>query len=118
IGDANIVAAELVSKSGDRATVRVGELTVSLPHRGAVTGAIKIAIRPESLLLSAGRPNVPALEGQVAKAAYLGTHMEYTVTTALGALFAIDRLTLARPMAPGSTVWIGLADQGVTVIPA
>jgi iron(III) transport system ATP-binding protein len=118
IGDANIVAAELSAKSGERGTVRVGELTVTLPHRGAAPGAIKIAIRPESLLLTAARPATPAIEGQIAKAAYLGTHMEYTVTTALGSLFVIDRATLARPVTPGSTVWIGLADQGVTVVPA
>jgi iron(III) transport system ATP-binding protein len=118
IGDANIVTAELVSKSGDRGTVRVGDLTVSLPHRGAATGAIKIAIRPESLLLAAARPSAPAIQGEVAKAAYLGTHMEYTVTTALGALFVIDRATLAQPVPRGSAVWIGLADQGVTMVPA
>jgi iron(III) transport system ATP-binding protein len=117
IGDANIIAAELAAKSGERATVRIGELSLTLPHRGAAAGPIKIAIRPESLLLSAERPATPAIQGAVAKAAYLGTHMEYTVGTALGDLFVVDRVTLARPIAPGSTVWIGLAGQGVTVVP-
>jgi iron(III) transport system ATP-binding protein len=117
IGDANIVAAELSAKTGDRATVRVGELTLSLPHRNVAPGPIKIAIRPESLLLSAERPSTSAIQGEVAKAAYLGTHMEYTIGTALGDLFVVDRVTLARPIAPGSTVWVGLAEHGVTVVP-
>jgi iron(III) transport system ATP-binding protein len=117
IGDANIITAELTSKSGERATVRVGELSLTLPHRGAAPGPIKIAIRPESLLLSSERPSTPAIQGEVAKAAYLGTHMEYTIATALGELFVVDRVTLARPIAPASTVWIGLAGHGVTVVP-
>jgi iron(III) transport system ATP-binding protein len=118
IGDANIVNAELTATSGDRGTVRVGELSLTLPHRGLPPGAIKIAIRPESLLLAVAHPATPTIEGQVAKAAYLGTHMEYTISTTLGDLFVIDRMTLARPVAPGSTVWVGLASHGVTVVPA
>jgi iron(III) transport system ATP-binding protein len=118
IGDANIVNAELTTTSGDRGTVRVGELSLTLPHRGLPPGAIKIAIRPESLLLAVARPATPTIEGQVAKAAYLGTHMEYTISTTLGDLFVVDRMTLARPVAPGSTVWVGLAGHGVTVVPA
>jgi iron(III) transport system ATP-binding protein len=117
IGDANIVGAELAAKTGDHATVRVGALSITLPHRDAAAGAIQIAIRPESLLLATQRPASAAIEGEIAKAAYLGTHMEYTVRTALGDLFVVDRATLAHPAARGSAVWLSLADQGVTVVP-
>lgn len=117
IGDANIVPAELVARADGRGRVRVGELELELPHRDAPTGAIKVAIRPESFLLSHGRPNLPAIEGQVSKVAYLGTHMEYTVASSLGDLFVVDRATLISPLAVGSSVWIGLAEHGVTVVP-
>jgi iron(III) transport system ATP-binding protein len=69
-------------------------------------------------MLAAERSNRPALEGQIAKAAYLGTHMEYTVATALGDFFVVDRTTIAHPLLPGRSAWIGFADHGVTVIPA
>jgi iron(III) transport system ATP-binding protein len=117
IGDANIVTAELTAKTGDLGAARVGGVSITLPHRNADTGAIRIAIRPESLRLSAEPPGSPALEGHIAKVAYLGTHMEYTVTTALGDLFVVDRATLSHPVAPGRAVWLSFADQGVTVVP-
>ncbi len=119
IGDANIVPAELGPPNGHDGTarVRIGTLEKSLKHRGVRPGAIKVAIRPESLSLSPVKPNTPALEGRIAKAAYLGTHIEYTVTTALGDLFVVDR-AVDRPLAPGAGTYITLADHGVTVVPA
>ena len=54
---------------------------------------------------------------QEVQAAYLGDHMEYTVATALGELFVVDR-AVARPVPVGSPVWLELADHGVTVVPA
>ena len=118
IGDANIVDAELSAKRNGRGTVRIGEIELDLPHRDLAPGPIKVAIRPESIMLAAERSNRPALEGQIAKAAYLGTHMEYTVATALGDFFVVDRTTIAHPLLPGRSAWIGFADHGVTVIPA
>jgi iron(III) transport system ATP-binding protein len=97
--------------------VRIGDVEVALPHRGAGLGPVKVSIRPESLRVSVEAPAGPALRGSVAKAAYLGTHMEYAVTTALGELFVVDR-AVTRPIPVGSPVWMTLADHGVTVIPS
>jgi iron(III) transport system ATP-binding protein len=88
-----------------------------LPHRDAPPGPIKIAIRPESLVLVEAPPGGPALAGQVAKVAYLGTHMEYTVSTVVGDLFVVDR-AVSRPRAVGAAVWVAFADHGVTVVGA
>jgi iron(III) transport system ATP-binding protein len=116
IGDANLVDAELVSHHGTTARVRFGPIERDLPHRGVKPGAAKLSIRPESLLLSDVQPNRPTIAGQVAKAAYLGTHMEYGVTTELGELFVVDR-NVMRPLKVGGSVWVDLADHGVTVVP-
>ncbi len=116
IGDANLVKAELGRLDGERAPVRIGEATVELPHRGVAPGEVTVAIRPESLLISAERPNQPAIAGAIAKAAYLGTHMEYTIATALGDLFVVDR-AVTRPLSPGAQIWLRLGDHGVTVVP-
>jgi iron(III) transport system ATP-binding protein len=53
----------------------------------------------------------------VAKASYLGKHVEYTVATLVGELLAIDRHT-ADLISPGTDVWAVLASQGVTIVPA
>ncbi len=116
IGDANVVAAELIEVSGDRAKVVLGGIALELERRGARPGPVTVAIRPEALLLSADRPAAPAAPGRIGKAAYLGTHMEYTVTSALGELFVIDRMP-SRAFAAGAEVWISLPGTGVAIVP-
>jgi iron(III) transport system ATP-binding protein len=53
----------------------------------------------------------------VRKAAYLGTHMEYTVEAPIGQLFVVDR-DVARPIAAGTEVAIGFSDHGVALVPS
>jgi iron(III) transport system ATP-binding protein len=116
VGDSNLVDGEFTSRNGVSGQVRVGGVELRLPHRGAAPGPVKVAIRPESLVLSTGPPGRPALEGRIVKAAYLGTHMEYTVATPVGDLFVVDR-TVMRPAHAGTTVWVAFEDHGVTVVP-
>jgi iron(III) transport system ATP-binding protein len=117
IGDSNLVVGEMTSPQGELARVSLVGVELNLRHRNAEPGMVKVAIRPDSLLLSAERPNGQALQGRIAKAAYLGTHMEYTVASPLGDLFVVDRAIMG-PLAVGAEVWIRLADHGVTVIPS
>ena len=65
---------------------------------------------------SPAKPAGPALAGQILKVAYVGSHFEYNVHTALGTLFAIDRVG-PEPESNGSEVWLSFADRGVTIIP-
>ena len=116
IGDANLVTAELGPATGERAPVKIGEVTIALPHRQIPPGEVTVAIRPESLVIEVERTNLPAISATVGKAAYLGTHMEYTLSTGLGELFVVDR-AIMRPLKPGTQVWLRLADHGVTVVP-
>jgi iron(III) transport system ATP-binding protein len=115
IGDANLVEAELGAHRGSRAPVRLGGVEIELEHRGAPPGLVRIAIRPESIILS--RQNSSSLRGTVKKAAYLGTHMEYTVEAPIGQLFVVDR-DVARPIAAGTEVAIGFSDHGVALVPS
>ena len=116
IGDANIVEADLTAENGDRASVRLGPLTLDLPRRGAVKGKIKLAIRPDAPVLS-GTPVAGALEGRIAKSAYLGKQREYTVATPVGDLFVVER-GRAEERTVGSPAWLGFGDDGIVVLPA
>jgi iron(III) transport system ATP-binding protein len=116
IGDANLVDAELIEQRGDRALVRVGNVDLNPPCRGATNGPVKLAIRPDAMTLHAAQPNVPALAGRITKFSYLGKHFEYTVDTPIGALFAVDG-TMAKLLPVGCDVWITFAQRGVIVIP-
>src|SRR5687767_9260528 len=108
IGDANLVEAELGPHRGSRAPVRLGGL--ELEHRGAAPGPVRVAIRPESIVLRVSSP----LRGTIRKAAYLGTHMEYTVEAPIGQLFVVDR-DVSRPLAAGTDVPVTLSDHGVAL---
>jgi hypothetical protein len=48
---------------------------------------------------------------------YLGHQLEYTVTTAIGPLFATSAST-ARPFEPGTEVGVAFADRGIIVLRA
>jgi iron(III) transport system ATP-binding protein len=114
IGDANLVDAELGAHSGARARVRLGGMELELDHRGTSPGPVRVAIRPESILLKQG--NSTGLRGTIRKTAYLGTHMEYTVEAPVGQLFVVDR-DVSRPIAAGTEVSIALSDHGVALVP-
>ncbi len=115
IGDANLVEAELGPHRGSRAPLRLGGVEIELEHRGIAPGAVRVAIRPESVVLT--RDSSSSLRGTVQKAAYLGTHMEYTVTAPMGQLFVVDR-NVSRPIAAGAEVAITLSDHGVALVPS
>ena len=116
VGDANVVAAELVARDGPRGCLRLGDIQLDLPHRGAPSGPVRLAIRPEALGLATAPPDRPALAGRVVKVAYLGNHMEYAVATDVGELFVVDP-AVTWPAGVGDPVWLAFADHGVTVIP-
>ena len=117
IGDANLLEAEIVEECGDRALARLGPLALDLPRRSAVRGRVTLAIRPDAVVLHRIAPASDGLEARVAKASYLGKHVEYTLATPVGELLAIDRRS-AAPLGSGTQVWITFALHGVTIIPA
>ena len=134
IGDANLVDGEIVAVDGEGATVRIGPVETRLRRRDFSPGPVKVAIRPETLVLEPARPDGgtgtdtdtgtrtgtdtgsgTGILGTVAKAVYLGSHMEYTVETALGELFVIQHRTDA-PMPGGTEVSVVLTDRGVSLV--
>jgi iron(III) transport system ATP-binding protein len=114
IGDANLVPAEVTAVNGEVANVRIGPLERELPRHGLDPGPAHVALRPESIELEAG-PRPGTIEGEVQKATYLGSHLEYSIATALGELFVIDR-QVARLLPPGSAVSIGLGATGLSLV--
>ena len=111
IGDANLIDVEVRPLDGELADVAVGPIALRLRRRGVDAGPAKIAVRPESLLFR-GEGGVA---GIIAKAAYLGTHMEYTVRTEHGDLFVIERATPTL-RAVGTSVSLAFAERGVTLV--
>jgi len=114
IGDANLVDGEIESLEGTEALVRIGTAERRLPARGLGPGPVKVAIRPEAIRI-ARNGSIGALEAEVLKATYLGSHMEYTLATPLGELFAIDP-DIEQPAQAGDQVAVELSRRGVTLV--
>ncbi len=90
VGDSNLLDVEVIRVEADTVTVRLGALDLALPRgKGLVTGAGKLMVRPNSVRLF-HKPGARTLASRIAKAAYIGKHMEYSIETPAGEVFVID----------------------------
>ena len=116
MGEANVVPARLERRGGTMGTVRLGSISLALPHRGVTDGPIEIAIRPEAIRLVATLTS-GSVPGRVLRAVFLGDHAEYTVATEIGELFVIDRQT-DDLVEIGTDVTLSFMPSGLAVLPA
>ena len=114
MGDANRVRGVINRRDATYADVKLGPVTLLLPHGGASDGDCEVAIRPEAIELRCD--GTAPLSATVRKASYLGQLMEYTLDTSIGALFVIST-AVDRPLGVGASVGVALANHGVVVIP-
>jgi iron(III) transport system ATP-binding protein len=117
IGDANILTGTIVDLTGAQARVQIDRLHIDLPHRGASKGPVKIAVRPDAILIDESGPQPGEIAGEVRKVSYLGTQIEYEVESPIGELFVVQ-YGRKEPIAAGTPVSISFALQrGVAIIP-
>jgi iron(III) transport system ATP-binding protein len=113
--DANLISAEWREGApSGRARCAMGGLLLELPNPRCYRDGLRIAVRPDALRLK-DAANDDALVGQVRQAAFLGTEMQYTLSTPLGELFVRNEHT-ARPWAVGASVGIAFAERGVCIV--
>ena len=115
MGEANRVEGRLEALEDGMGVVRLGSLRLRLPHRGQPIGPVAVAIRPEAIVVAP--KGSTGLAATVAKTAYLGPVVEYTLASELGELFAVGRDARA-PFAPGDAVSLDFVDYGVVIVPA
>ena len=97
------------------------------PRQPVAAGAVKVAVRPEAWSIvptdgaggASGAPGASAnhLPGRIAKTAYLGSTMELTIDTELGAIFVVSP-EMARDWCAGTAVSLALGLRGVSVVAA
>ena len=97
--------------------VRIGDLTIDLPHRGAAGAPSSSRCAPTPFSWTRARRAGSVSPAPSRKASYLGTQVEYDVDTALGELFVV-RYGSPDIIPPGTPVSITLAiRRGVAIIP-
>ena len=115
MGESNPARGHVHRLSPSSVRVRLGEIDIEVANTAAVEGEAQVAVRPEAITVETAPGPAGALPGTIAKASYLGTHMEYSIETAAGALFATCP-RVERPLAPGDKVALVLAPRGVIVV--
>ncbi|MCU0775579.1 MAG: TOBE domain-containing protein, partial [Ideonella sp.] len=101
-------------QAGADGGVALGPLRL-VPREPVRPGPVKVAVRPEAWTL--GALGEGALPATVAKVAYLGSVMELTLDTTLGAIFVVSPET-GRDWPVGAAVSLSLGARGVSVVAA
>ena len=112
IGEANLLACQIVSVEGDTATIEIEGYRHILPSRGLPVGPATIAVRPSRLVIDTHQ----GVTATVAKATYVGVRMEYTLTGDFGQVFAVHE-NVDAPLEPGAKVRMGFAEKGPVLLP-
>ena len=112
IGEANLIACEILSVEGGNAEIAVDGYRHRLPSRGLSPGPAKLAVRPSRIVLG----SAAGFDATVAKSTYVGERMEYSLATSFGALFAVQD-DVHRPLEAGSAIKVGFKETGPVLIP-
>lgn len=89
IGEANIVPCLVETVRGDVAQVAIGDYRFPLSARDLSTGPAELAVHPGRVEIGPA-DDLAAIPGRIAKATYVGGHMEYTINSEFGTLFAVS----------------------------
>jgi len=115
MGESNPAHGSVRRLDAGHVAATLGDIELVVPNTNAADGAATFAIRPEAITVETAPGPAGALKGTIAKSSYVGTHMEYTINTAAGALFATCA-RVERPLAPGDAVALVFAARGVIVV--
>lgn len=115
IGEANLFDATVLQIQDNIAKVRVGSMEINTAAHGCTIGDARLAVRPTRIrLMPPDTPN--AVAGTIGKATYAGSHMEYRVDTAVGAVFAVT--DIESNYEEGDSVCVGFRAKGPVLLPA
>jgi len=115
IGEANILGCEVIDRSEDRSSVRVGAYEFDVGNVVPSGREVRLAVRPRNVVLSTDE-NANALSGTVKKVSYVGSHYEYTIAGSFGEIFAVEDSGLPAK-SEGSEVSITFKDGGSCLVP-
>ena len=114
IGDANLLPVEVTRPGETETEVLLDGRRFTLPTRFGAKGKAELVLRPHQLRL-ARTPGEATLPAEVTYAAYLGNQMQYTLTTAVGQVFAITA-PVPQPFIRGETVHIAFAPSDARLV--
>jgi iron(III) transport system ATP-binding protein len=115
MGESNPLRGVVRRLDPERVRIRLGDIDIDVDDAAAAEGEATIAVRPEAITVEPAPRPMGSLAGRIAKASYLGTHMEYSIDTPAGPLFATCP-RVDRPLGAGADVGLLLTAQRVIII--
>jgi iron(III) transport system ATP-binding protein len=115
MGESNPARGHVRRLDASRVCLRLGSIELDIDNATSADGTVTVAIRPEAISVETAPGPAGALPGTIVKASYLGTHMEYSIDTDAGTLFAICP-RVDRPLKVGEKSALVLAPRGVIVV--
>jgi iron(III) transport system ATP-binding protein len=115
MGESNPAHGRVTRLDEQHVRVRLGPAEIDIDNATAPDGEATVAVRPEAITVETAPGPAGAVPGTVTKASYVGTHIEYSVDTEAGTLFATCP-RVERPLAAGDKVALVLAPRGVIVL--
>ncbi|GAB4385149.1 ABC transporter ATP-binding protein [Albidovulum sp.] len=112
IGEANLLACEIVAIEGDQAVIEIEGYRHRLAARGLPPGPATLAVRPSRLVIGQGE----GIAARVRKATYVGVRMEYTLEGGFGQVFAVHE-DVEDPLPVGAEVRLSFARNGPVLLP-
>ncbi len=114
IGEANIMACEISAVAVDVAQVKLGDIHLNLPSRGLHSGPAFLAVRPNRVIVDV--PGVAnSIPGSIVRLTYVGNHLEYTLETTHGELFATSS-DVESKLKVGDPVAVRFAEKGPVLL--
>lgn len=114
IGEANILECQITSIKDETANVAIGSYEITLPSRGLDTGQAFLAVRPNRVKISAQQNNA-AINGNIIRLTYVGNHLEFTINTEFGEIFATSS-DVDSALKIGSSVSVTFSKKGPVLL--
>jgi len=114
IGEANILPCEISAVKNDVATVNVGAYNAKLPARGIAKGEALLGVRPNRVVITKRKaPN--SMPGKITRLTYVGNHLEFTLATEFGELFATSS-DVDSSLSVGDKIGVTFSDKGPVLL--
>ena len=88
IGDSNVLPCVIGITKGTETITKIVNLKLKLNNITAQVGTASALIRPEHIALNS-KKTMSALAGIIDKSTYIGSKVEYNISTAIGSVFAV-----------------------------
>jgi len=113
IGDANLIEGELAN-GADGVRFVAGGVAAPVRADGLSLGPATLALRPHRLHLTPAGQGI--VQGECKRAAYLGSRVEYVVTTPWGELLVFEQAS-RKPLERGTPVGVSFDPEAAIVLP-